>query len=330
MKLNGMNVLVTGGAGFIGSHLVDLLAQTNSVTVVDDLSTGRAENLSGAMKTGKVCFNRLDLRKVGELEELVRGIDVIFHLAVVCLRASIRRPELAHEVNATATLNLLNLARTAGIRRFIYCSSSEVYGTARSVPMGEDHALAPMTIYGASKLAGEQYALSFQRTYGLPVVAVRPFNSYGPRAHYEGVRGEVIPRFIINALSGRPLAVMGDGAQTRDFTYVTDVARGLALAAQCDALIGSAVNIAAGREISVNEIAERVAAAVGVGVQIRHVEPRPGDVRRHWADISRAKELLGYMPEVSFEEGLASTVDWLRRNVKDIEAEAQNMEERNW
>ena len=330
MMINGMRVLVTGGAGFIGSHLVERLAAGNRVTVADNLSVGRAENLDDARAIGRVDLVEADIRDGDRMRGLLAKTDVVFHLAVVCLRTSIQQPELAHEVNATATLDLLSLARAEAVRRFLYCSSSEVYGTARTAPMNEDHPLAPQTVYGASKLAGEQYALSFYRTYGLEVAAVRPFNAYGPRAAYAGARGEVIPRFILSALAGRPLVVLGDGEQTRDFTYVGDVARGLLLAAECDALVGEVVNIAAGREISVNEIARQVTAATGGATPIRHGAPRPGDVRRHWADIAKAKKYLAYEPEVAFEDGLSRCVEWFRRHVSDPAAEARNIQERNW
>src|SRR5712664_819803 len=232
VKIEGKRVLVTGGAGFVGSHLVDLLGRSNQVTVL-----------------------KADVRDRASLEAAVKQSDVIFHLAVVCLRVSIPDPMASHLVNDLGTLNLLLAARDSPVQRFIYVSSSEVYGSARRVPMDEEHPLNPTTPYAAGKLAGESYALSFHRTYGLPATVVRPFNIYGPREHADGPSGEVIPRFVARALAEKPLVVFGDGLQTRDFTWVGDTVRGILMAAECDELVGDRVNIARGREVRILDIA---------------------------------------------------------------------------
>src|SRR5213593_346242 len=197
MKIGGKRVLVTGGAGFVGSHLVDVLARSNDVTVLDDLSVGRAANLEDT--PGPVRVVRADIRDREAINSTVREAEVIVHLAVVCLRVSISDPMASHLVNDLGTLNLLLAAQDSSVERFVYVSSSEVYGSAKRTPMDESHPLNPMTPYAAAKLAGEAYALSFHRTYGFPTTVVRPFNVYGPREHADGPSGEVIPRFVARA-----------------------------------------------------------------------------------------------------------------------------------
>jgi UDP-glucose 4-epimerase len=227
-------ILVTGGAGFIGSHLVDaLVAAGEEVAVLDDFSTGEAANLEDAGVKGRLRLVQgsiLDERVVGEA---IEGCDRVFHLAVQCVRRSLGNPRESHDVNATGTLNVLEGARRAGVRRFIYCSSSEVYGNASSGLLNEEMtSCAPTTVYGGAKLAGEAYTEAYFHTYRMPTVVVRPFNAYGPRAHTRGDLAEVIPRFVIRALNGHAPVIFGDGSNGRDFTYVSDVARGLAL--RCD------------------------------------------------------------------------------------------------
>jgi UDP-glucose 4-epimerase len=328
VKVEGKRVLVTGGAGFVGSHLVDLLAPSNDVTVVDDFSVGARANLSSSPK---VKVLHADIRDRAAVGEAVKQSDVIFHLAVVCLRVSIPDPMTSHEVNDLGTLNLLLAAReSSSLQRFVYVSSSEVYGTARYVPMDELHPLNPMTPYAAAKLAGEAYALSFHRTYGLPATVVRPFNVYGPRAHAEGASGEVIPRFVARALAGKPLVVFGDGLQTRDFTWVGDTVRGIVMAAECDELAGDCVNIARGQEVSVAEIARLVQELLGTRSPIVLQADRPGDVRRHFAGVERASSLLGFTATVGIEEGLARYVDWVTSLPEQRDSGLEAEEARNW
>src|SRR2546428_14105677 len=291
MKIVGKRVLVTGGAGFVGSHLVDLLSHTNQVTVLDDFSVGERENLAAAVRPPRVVT--ADVRDRGALDDVVRDVDVIFHLAVVCLRVSIPDPMASLLVNDLVTLNLPPAAPDSAVQRFVYVSSSEVYGSAKRTPMDESHPLNPMTPYAAAKLAGEAYALSFHRTYGLPATVIRPFNVYGPRAHAEGASGEVIPRFVARAIAGKPLVVFGDGLQTRDFTWVGDSVRGILVAAECDELVGDCVNIARGQEVRVLDIAPVVQELLGTRTQVQHQDGRPGDVRRHFARVERARALLG-------------------------------------
>jgi UDP-glucose 4-epimerase len=227
------------------------------------------------------------------------------------VRHSIHSPLENHEVNATATLTLLKAARFEGVKRFVYVSSSEVYGTAIQVPMTEEHPALPMTVYGSSKLAGECYTRAYYRTYGYQTVVVRPFNTYGPRCHHEGDSGEVIPKFLLRSMAGRPRVVFGDGTQTRDFTYVSDTARGIIVAGLADAAIGQTINIGSGFEISINALAEeiRVVLQRPDAPVVRDIA-RPGDVLRLYAETTKALQLTGFQPAVSLREGLHKLRDW--------------------
>jgi UDP-glucose 4-epimerase len=309
--LTDVRVLVTGGAGFIGSELTRQLCERGAlVTVVDNLANGRRENIDALL--GDQC--RLvvaDIRDQERMAGLLQGAQVVFHLACLGVRHSIHSPQENHDVNATATLNLLRLARSARVGRFIYVSSSEIYGTALTVPMTELHPAFPMTVYGASKFAGESYTRAFHRTYGYPTVVVRPFNTYGPRSHHEGDSGEVIPKFMLRGMAGRPMVIFGDGTQTRDFTHVSDTARGILLAADQEDAVGETINLGQGREIAIADLAGRIARVLGLPeAPISYDGPRPGDVLRLYADTSKARDLLGFAPAVDLDRGLADLRDW--------------------
>jgi UDP-glucose 4-epimerase len=330
-SLAGATVLVTGGAGFIGSELTRQLCKQGAlVTIVDNLVNGRRENI--ADPPGDRC--RLvvaDIRDQKTISSLVDGLDVIFHLACLGVRHSIHSPEENHAVNATATLNLLWLAQAARVGRFIYVSSSEVYGTALTVPMTELHPTFPMTVYGASKLAGESYTRAAYHTYGYPTVVVRPFNSYGPRSHHEGDSGEVIPKFMLRGMAGRPMVIFGDGAQTRDFTHVSDTARGILLAACSEDAIGETINLGQGREISIRDLAQQVAAVLGLPeARISYDQPRPGDVLRLFAETTKARDLLGFAPTVDLAAGLADLRDWYVHSGQSPEALLEQEHVHNW
>lgn len=328
-----LKILVTGGAGFIGSNLVDALAGQNAheIIVADDFSTGSRDNVSHHASDSRVRVAKLDIRDKSAVRDILRGVDIVYHLAVQCIRVSIRDPYLVHDVNATGTLHLLTAALDEGVKRFVYCSSSEVYGSAARVPMDEQHPLVPTTPYGASKLAGETYARSFYLTYGLPVTVVRPFNTYGPREHFEGPYGEVIPKFVVRAINNAPLVIFGDGSQTRDFTDVSDTVRGLIAAGECDALVGDAVNIARGREVNIRDLAQIVLDTLPESKSvIEHEAPRPGDVMRHFADISKAKRVLGFEPRIEIREGVRGYVDWLKRSEFDPRDMLAQEKLRNW
>ena len=324
--------LVTGGAGFIGSHLVDhLVAEDWAVTILDDFSTGKRANLSEAQSRGDVRIAQGSILDPRAIEAAMAGSDVVFHLAVQCVRRSLGEPLHNHEVNATGTLNVLEVARRRRVRRFIYCSSSEVYGNCGCEPLVETATVCePATVYGAAKLAGEHYAKAYWQTYGLPTIVVRPFNTYGPREHTSGDLAEVIPRFVIRVLNGLPPVIFGTGENGRDFTYVTETVRGIALAASCDALVGRAVNIAYGEMVTVRQVAEAIPRLCGrPGLQPRFIEPRPGDVRALRADTRLAREILGFAAEVGLEEGLRRYIDWFRVAHPDPAALLED-DIRNW
>jgi len=324
-------ILVTGGAGFIGSELVrQLTAQNHMVTVVDNLVNGKRENIVD-LPPEQVRLEVADIRDQERMTLLLKGVDAVFHLACLGVRHSIHSPHENHEVNATATLQLLSEARAAGVGRFVYVSSSEVYGTALNVPMTEEHPCFPMTIYGSSKLAGECYARAFYRTYEYPTVMIRPFNTYGPRCHHEGDSGEVIPKFLLRCLAHKPMVIFGDGTQTRDFTYVQDTARGIIKMGLSDNTVGLTINLGSGREIAVNDLAQAVAETVGrKDAELIHDIPRPGDVLRLYADLSLAKDLTGFTPEISLIQGLNMLKDWYLSLSVPVEELLARETVRNW
>jgi UDP-glucose 4-epimerase len=330
--MQNSRVLITGGAGFIGSELVrQMITQgAKKVVVVDNLVNGRRDNLDD-LPTDQFELVVADIRDSDRMAGLMSDIDYVFHLACLGVRHSIHSPHENHEVNATATLQLLSAAKAAGVSRFIYVSSSEVYGTARWVPMTEEHPTFPMTVYGASKLAGECYARAFYKTYGYPTTVVRPFNSYGPRCHHEGDSGEVIPKFLLRSMAGKPMMIFGDGTQTRDFTYVSDTAKAIMMAGFTDATIGKTINLGSGFEIAINDLAKEIASLVErPDANVIYGEPRPGDVLRLYAETTNAHKLIGFKPQVSLKEGLVKLRDWYLSLGKSPEVLLKNEIIRNW
>jgi UDP-glucose 4-epimerase len=259
-------------------------------------------------------------------------VDIIFHLACLGVRHSIHSPVENHEVNASATLGLLNIARRIGVKRFVYVSTSEVYGMViTAAPLTEEQPTFPMTVYGASKLAGECYARAFWNTYRYPTVILRPFNAYGPRCHHEGDSGEVIPKFMLRCLAGKPMVIFGDGSQTRDFTYVGDTANGILAAGISDASVGQTFNLGTGKEIRVLELANTIRQILDQpSAEIAHAQPRPGDVPRLMADGSKARKLLQFQPTVGLRDGLVRIRDWYASQGKSPEQLLEEEVLRNW
>jgi UDP-glucose 4-epimerase len=324
--------LVTGGAGFIGSHLTDaLIADGQPVTVLDDFSSGERQNLVEAVGAGDVRIVEGSIIDPKALTDAIDGCTRVFHLAVQCVRRSLGKPIENHDVNATGTLLVLEAARRAQVERFVYCSSSEIYGNCGGERLTETTLPEPVTVYGAAKLAGEYYAKAYYQTYGLPVVVARPFNSYGPREHDRGDLAEVVPRFVIRILNGMAPVIFGSGENGRDFTYVTETVRGIIRAANTDALLGRSVNIAFGRMITISNVASAVARACGrTDLAPIYVEPRPGDVLALQADTTLARRELGFAAGIDFESGLSRYIDWFRLRHPDpallLEDKVQNWE----
>jgi len=305
--------LVTGGAGFIGSHLVDqLLAGGWRVRVLDDLSSGREENLRDSLD--RVEFQRADLCASGVLPEACEGIEVVFHEAAIpSVPRSVSEPLRTHQVNATGTLTLLECARRSGVRRVVYASSCASYGDSPELPKVESMAPDPRSPYALQKFAGEQYCGLYSELYGLETVALRYFNVFGPRQDPTSDYAAVVPRFVTAALEGRPSTIFGDGEQTRDFVYVHDVVRANLLAADSQRAAGVVANIAGGRRISLNALVGLIAELTGCDKEPLYAAERVGDVRDSQADVQRARDLLGFEPRTGLRDGLAETVEYFRK-----------------
>ena len=306
--------LVTGGAGFIGSHLAErLLTDGYRVRILDDFSTGSPANLAFANEHGGLDVVRGDIRDLATLERCVAGAQIIFHQAAMrSVPRSVKDPLGANDHNVAGTLNVLEAARRAGIRRVVYASSSSVYGDRPELPKREDQPPAPISPYAVSKAAGELYAGVWSRLYGVETVGLRYFNVFGPRQDPKSEYAAVIPRFILWGLGGEPLEVHGEGTQSRDFTYIDNVVEANLLAARADGVGGQVFNVGCGRRVSLLAIVEQLERLLGRRLERRHTPTRVGDVPHTLADIDRAKHQLGYSPLVDFDEGLRRTVEYFR------------------
>ncbi|HZM88268.1 MAG TPA: SDR family oxidoreductase [Blastocatellia bacterium] len=304
--------LVTGGAGFIGSHIVErLVGEGHDVRVLDDFSSGHEANLE-SFRT-KVELIRGDIRDAQLVNDAVNGVDIVFHEAALgSVPRSVADPLTTHEVNITGTLNVLLAARDAGVKRVVYASSSSVYGETPVLPKSEDLTPKPLSPYALSKLTGEHYSSVFKHVYGFEIVSLRYFNIFGPRQDPESQYAAVVPRFITALLEGRAPVVYGDGLQSRDFTYVENVVSANLLASEAEGVAGRAFNVACGGRYSLLDLLARIKEALGSGIDAIHEEPRAGDVRDSQASIEAAQRELGYQVSVGFEEGLRRTVEWYR------------------
>jgi len=310
-------VLVTGGGGFVGSNLTEaLLRERHDVRVLDDFSTGRRSNLERAADwaaAGRAAFELLegDIRDLETCRRATRAMDFVLHQAAIpSVQRSVKDPLATHEVNVRGTLNLLEAAREIGVRRFVFASSSSVYGESELLPKVETMAPAPISPYGLQKLAAETYCVLYHRLFGVPTVALRYFNVFGPRQDPTSEYSAVIPRFVGAALRGTQPTIYGDGEQSRDFTFVGDVVRANRNA--CDAgpeALGRAYNVACGGRISLNALLAEIGRLTGKQLAAEHVAPRPGDIRHSLAAIDAARERLGFRPEVGLSEGLRRTIE---------------------
>jgi len=309
-----MRYLVTGGAGFIGSNLVEeLVRRGERVRVLDNFSTGKRENIAPWLERIELIAG--DVCDLGTVRRAMEGVDYVLHQAALSsVPRSIDDPIRTHHCNATGTLNVLIAARDAGVRRLVYASSSSVYGDSPTLPKQEDMPTDTFSPYAVSKLAGEHYCRVFYRVYGLETVCLRYFNVFGPRQDPTSQYAAVIPKFVTAMLSGRRPVVYGDGRQSRDFTYVTNVVEGNLLACRAEGVAGEVFNIACGQSFTVLELVEELGRVLGMEVRPEFAPPQPGDIKHSLAAIEKAREGLGYIPGVLFVEGLRHTVMFFRRS----------------
>ena len=310
--------VVTGGAGFIGSHLVERLLRDHpqaTVRVLDDFSTGSETNLPFAAAAGaRLQIVRGDIRRLDDVERALDGAAVVFHQAAMrSVPRSVNDPLGTNDNNVNGTLHVLEAARRRHVKRVVYASSSSVYGDRPELPKREDQRPAPISPYAVSKAAGEQYAQVWTRLYGVETVGLRYFNVFGPRQDPKSEYAAVIPRFIIWALSNTPLEVHGDGTQSRDFTYIDNVVDANLAAAAAPAASGEVFNVGCGDRVSLLDIIGRLEKILGRPVARRHTPGRAGDVPHTLADVSKARTLMHYVPQVDFDEGFRRTLDYFRR-----------------
>lgn len=294
--------VVTGGAGFIGSHMVDLLLDRGfKVRAIDNLSAGRESNLAHGRSNPGLLLDTRDLREIQSNDSVFKGVNFLFHFAGIGdIVPSVENPTNYLSVNVMGTVHTLEAARCQGIHRFIYAASSSCYGLAKELPTTEQAEISPEYPYALSKYLGEQAAMHWRRVYRLPTISIRIFNAYGPRSRTSGAYGAVFGVFLAQKLSGKPLTVVGDGTQTRDFVFVTDVARAFMMAAESERQ-NEVYNLGAGRPQSINRLVELLG-----GGEVVHLPKRPGEPDCTWADIRKISTHLSWRPMVSFEEGVAA------------------------
>lgn len=297
-------VIVTGGAGFIGSHLVErLLAQGNKVTILDNFSSGRRNNLARFNSAINLSVQEIDITDLEKILPFFKNADWVFHLAALAdIVPSIERPLDYYHSNVTGTIAVLEASRLSGVKRFLYTASSSCYGIAEIFPTPENAKIQPQYPYALTKYLGEQTALHWAQVYHLPVISLRLFNVYGPRARTSGTYGAVFGVFLAQKLAGKPFTVVGDGMQTRDFTFVTDVVDAFICAAESD-VESEVFNVGSGNAYSVNRLVNLL------GGEVVHIPKRPGEPDCTFADIGKISKMLGWRPKVSFEEGVKAMLE---------------------
>lgn len=306
--------LVTGGAGFIGSHICTALVERGArVRVLDNLLTGKRANL--AHLADKIEFIEASITDEEATRRACEGVSIVFHQAAIpSVPRSVREPRLNHEANVNGTFNVLMAARDAGVKRVVYAASSSAYGETEELPKRETMLPAPLSPYAAAKLVGEYYCQVFTRVYGLETVALRYFNVFGPRQDPSSPYSGVISKFVTSLLNGEAPVIFGDGEQSRDFTYIDNVVDANLRAAEAPAAAGEVMNVAIGERITLNELLAELQQIIGTNLKAKYAETRAGDVRHSLADITKAQSLLGYTPLVGLADGLRRTVAWYREN----------------
>ena len=307
--------LVTGGAGFIGSHLVERLVNDGQeVRILDDFSSGKRENVAPFLP--KIDLVEGDLRNTADCRRACDGVEIIFHEAAVpSVPRSVEDPRTSHEANIDGMFNLLMEAREAKVRRVVYAASSSAYGDQPELPKRETALPAPLSPYALQKLVGEYYLSVFAKCFALETIALRYFNVFGSRQDPTSAYAAAIPAFVSAILKDEPPTIFGDGEQTRDFTYIDNIVHANMLAASAPDVCGQVVNVACAERVSVNQIIAQINTLLGKNVEPRYVDVRPGDVKHSLADISLAREVIGFEPRVMFDEGLRLAIDWYKENL---------------
>ncbi len=307
--------LVTGGAGFIGSNVAEHLCNAGeSVRVIDNFLTGKRHNLDSFRDRAELFEG--DIREPDDCREACKGVEIILHQAALpSVPKSVSDPVASHRCNIDGTLNLLVAARECSVRRVIIAASSSAYGESPTLPKVETMRADPLSPYAVQKLAAEQYARAWAKSYGFETLALRYFNVFGPRQDPASQYAAAIPAFVTSILRGESPTIYGDGEQTRDFTFIADVVRANVLAAAAPKADGTVMNIACGERITINRVIARINELLGTNVKPRYVDARPGDIKHSLADISLAKQVIGYTPTVKFDEGLRRSIDWYKKNL---------------
>ncbi len=319
MKLAGKSVLISGGAGFIGSHLADRIIKEDpaNLVIVDNFFLGNETNINGVRRQFPAMkLFRLDASDLATMRHLVMSekIDVVFNLAVIPLPASLLYPTWTINTNIGIAMTFCELARCGSIKTLVHCSSSEAYGSALHIPMDENHPLIPSTPYAASKAAADQIVLSYQQTFGIDTVIVRPFNNFGPRQNPGSYAG-IIPIVVQKIKSGEPIEIFGDGEQTRDYIFVRDTVHAIVRVYEEESTRGRAINVATGYEITINKLVADLVRNAGVpNHPIIHTDERPGDIKRHCGDMKLAHELISFQPSAINDENLRETIEWYVKN----------------
>ena len=312
--MKNKRIVVTGGAGFIGSNLVHTLCKENQVTVVDDLSTGHIENIKGLIDMGDITFVKRSITDLAVLQKTFKDVDYVFHeAAIASVPQSIKDPIASNNVNINGTLNVLVAARDNSVEKVVCASSCAVYGNPSVIPIKESNRLDPLSPYSISKMAGEYYCQVFTTLYNLPTVSLRYFNVYGPRQDPLSEYAAVIPKFITRVSNGKPPVIYGDGKQTRDFVFVDDVVNANVIAAESKTT--GVFNIASGEQVSINELAKLITKKTGNNLNTVYEPPKPGEVMYSLADISKAKEKLNFELKFNLTKGLERVIKWFQKQI---------------